>query len=679
VQLSSIRSFLALGVSVAWFLAVVGPPPLLSAQDKPQVPSGQQPIRVGTNFVRVDAYPTRNGRIVDGLQAADFEVLEDGVAQKIESFEHIVPTHGPQTARAEPSSQREMAQALASPRNRVFLLFLDGPFVDDVDARAINEPLIKFLSTELADDDLIGVMTPNMSAAQVTFGKKTEVIAENVRTAWWSWGRQNKDLDPELDKRQIQYQLCYPGFNDVPGKMIARSRERNTLESLQDAVKYLASMRDERKAIIAVTQGWKLYREDPDLMRQRQNEAPLGLDKVRVGPTGKLTLEDTKTSFNASSPEVCDRERAYLANIDDDKFLREIIDDANRGNSTFYMIDPGGLRTSRAADRNGALRTLAENTDGLAVLNTNGLDKGFTRIADDMQSYYLLGYYATNTKRDGRFRSLTVKVKQPGIDVRARKGYRAPSEADVTPLPTATAAAPTTASPVQAALDQLGRIRPNSQLRIDAVVGGSEARSLWVVGELRPVTSRPDEFAHGASAAIEAVAGSNSVSGSATLKPGQRTFLTRLELPAAASGALDVRVRVISPDSSLPLAEAVRLDLNALEPKPVMFRRGPSTGVQFLPAGDASFSRTERVRLELPVDAAPGNGTIGVGRVLDRGGTATQIPVTVAERTDEGTGQRWITADVTLAALSPADYVVEVVIATKTGERRMLTPIRVGR
>ena len=63
----------------------------------------------------------------------------------------------------------------------------------------------------------------------------------------------------------------------------------------------------------------------------------MGLDKIRVGPTGKLTLEDTKTSFNAISPEVCDRERAYLANIDDDKFLREIIDDANRGNSTFYM------------------------------------------------------------------------------------------------------------------------------------------------------------------------------------------------------------------------------------------------------------------------------------------------------------------------------------------------------
>ena len=58
------------------------------------------------------------------------------------------------------------------------------------------------------------------------------------------------------------------------------------------------------------------------------------------------------------------------------------------------MIDPGGLKV-RGADRNGAIRTLAENTDGLAILNTNDLDKGFTRIADDMSSYYLLGYYAS--------------------------------------------------------------------------------------------------------------------------------------------------------------------------------------------------------------------------------------------------------------------------------------------
>ena len=407
----------------------------------------QQPIRVGTNFVRVDAYPTRNGQIVDGLQAADFEVLEDGVQQKIDTFEHVVALRGPQTARIEPNNQRDMMQALANPRSRVFLVFLDGAFVDDQSARSINAPLVKFLTTQLGDDDLVGIMTPTMSANEVTFGKKLDVLAGGLPTQWLTWGRKDRELDPVLDKKEIQYTLCYPGpTNDAPAKMIERSRERKTLESLQDAVRYLASVREERKAIVAVTEGWVLYREDPGLMESRKDEAPLGVDKIRVGPTGQLTLEDTKTSVNALSPAACAGDRAYLAGIDNDKFLRDIIDDANRGNSTFYMIDPGGLKVKRA-DRNGAMRTLAENTDGIAVLNINDLDKGFDRISNDMASYYLLGYYASNTTPDGRFRSITVRVKQPGIQVRARKGYRAPSENDIRPPAAITSGAASGPSP----------------------------------------------------------------------------------------------------------------------------------------------------------------------------------------------------------------------------------------
>ena len=112
------------------------------------------------------------------------------------------------------------------------------------------------------------------------------------------------------------------------------------------------------------------------------------------------------------------------------------------------MIDPGGLKV-KGADRNGAMRTLAENTDGIAVLNINDLDKGFDRISNDMASYYLLGYYASNTTPDGRFRSITVRVKQPGVQVRARKGYRAPSENDIRPPAAITSGAAGAPSPVQ--------------------------------------------------------------------------------------------------------------------------------------------------------------------------------------------------------------------------------------
>ena len=641
----------------------------------------QQPIRVGTNFVRVDAYPTKDGRIVDGLQAADFDVLEDGVPQKIDTFEHVVAMPGPYTARTEPSSQQEMVKALTNPRARVFLLFLDGAFVDDVHARVINAPLIKFLTTHLGDEDLVGVMTPSMSASEVTFGRKTAVIAGGLPTAFLGWGRQDHELDPVLDRREIQYGFCYPN-TDVPGKMVARSRERKTLESLQDAVKFLASIREERKAIIAVTEGWVLYREDPALMRQRgTSEAPLGVDKMRVGPTGQLTLEDTKTSVNALNPAACDGDRAYLAGIDNDKFLRDIIDDANRGNSTFYMIDPGGLKV-RGSDRNGAMRTLAENTDGLAILNTNDLDKGLTRISDDMSSYYLMGYYASNTKPDGRFRTITVRVKQPGVEVRARKGYRAPTDKEISEARNRVAAAPVApgAATVLSAIDRLGRVRPDAQFQVSAALGAGPRPGLWVTGELLSAGSRPDEFMAGARASIEAVSGGASTTAAVTLKTGERTFLTRLELPAAPSGAIDVRVRLTSTaGGAIPLSEAIRIEATEAELQPVMFRRGVTTGNRLLPAGAPRFSRTERIRLDFPVGAGSGGATPVGGKVLDRGGLATPVPVIVTERTEEGTGQRWIAADVALAALSPGDYAVELEVVVGGTTRKILNAIRVVR
>lgn len=640
----------------------------------------QQPIRVGTNFVRVDAYPTKDGRIVEGLVAADFEVLEDGVPQKIETFEHVVATIGPHSARTEPNSQRDMARAVANPRNRVFLIFLDGPHVDGVPARLITEPLIGFMRKYLADDDLVALMTPGMSASQVTFGRKTKVIEEALKDTW-GWGRQDRDFDPELDRRQIQYGLCYPGAGDVGSKMAARSRERATLEALQDAVNYLASLREERKAFVTVTEGWILYREDPDMMRQRPKEEPIGKDKMRVGPTGKLTLEDHRTSVNALPPNQCDADRAYLAAIDNEKFLREIIDDANRGNTSFYMIDPGGLKV-KGADRSGAMRTLAENTDGLAVLNSNDLDRGFERIASDMSSYYLLGYYASNTKPDGRFREIAVRVKQPGVAVRARKGYRAPTAAEITVArrPVDSSASSSAATPVRAAIDRLSKVRPNARLRINAVVGPGPRRSLWVAGELQSTGSRPDEFMQGAKAAIEAIAGDKSATATATLKSGELAFLVRLEMPAATSGMLDVRVRVASDEGTAePLSEGVRIELGVEGPQTLMFRRSVTTGNRLVPAADPRISRTERVRLETPIGPGPRDGKPGAGRVLDRGGLATQVPVSVGERTEETTGQRWITADVNLAPLSPGDYVIEVTIAKEAGEERVLTPIRVVR
>jgi hypothetical protein len=198
---------------------------------------------------------------------------------------------------------------------------------------------------------------------------------------------------------KVECVLCYPpeegenprdGVSALARQLIHRKRQRAMLEALRDLVFYLHTIREERKAIVTVTQGWNLFREDHNLTKLRKNEPIPGVDRIRVGPDGKLTNEDKRNSVNALPKTSCDADRMRLSEMNNERFLREIIDDANRGNASFYMIDPRGLTVSDTR-RTEAMIALSNNTDGAAVLNNNDLTASMRRIADDMSSYYLLG------------------------------------------------------------------------------------------------------------------------------------------------------------------------------------------------------------------------------------------------------------------------------------------------
>jgi VWFA-related protein len=682
--------------------------PPQAPQPKPS-PEDQPPrFRTDANYVRVDVYPTKDGKTVEDLRAEDFELLENGVKQQVQAFERVVISPaGPQSLRVEANTVRGGEQMASNPRNRVFVIFLDMHNVDVESGHHVNQPLINLIDRILGPDDLVAVMTPEMAASQVTFGRKTEVIAGMLEDRWY-WGIKN--LRTEESEREREYEACFPlteaeqlqgkSQAEIVRKMIDRRRERATLDSLRDLVRYLGSVREERKAILTVTQGWVLYRPDTSMTNLRVmdrfgNTEPVpGNEPIGVDPVGKLRVGAARDrDGNPSSQTICDKDRMYLASLDNDEYFRYVLDVANRNNASFYPIDPRGLAAFDAPigpdappaievdramlnKRIETLRTLAENTDGMAVVNTNNLNRGLQRIADDFTSYYLLGYYSTNTKLDGQFRRINVRVRRPGVEVRARRGYRAATAEEVNASRAAAAAPiPEATKTATAALARLGGIRPEQRFVIQASPfrpsPSAPVSTVWVAGELQ---GPAEEFATGASASIEISGGAAVAESTATLKQGERAFLVKIPVQAGTAGAFDIRVRMTPAAGGTPVMDVAKLDLNPALQQPLLFRRGLSTGNRLQPAAGFQFSRTDRLHLELPIATA----TPGTGRFLDRNAQPLQIPVQVGEKAD-AEGQRWLTADATLSALGAGDYVLEITLTAEGTERRVLTGIRVTR
>jgi VWFA-related protein len=661
-----------------------------------------KPFRAGVNLVRVDVFPTLNGAAVRDLTKDDFDVFEDGAKQSVETFEHVdVRGPGPDAFRREPTSVRESREIGESGKSRIIVIFLDTYFVDLAGSHRMQRVLVNLLNRVVGPDDLFAVMTPQMSAKDISLARRTETV-EGYLSKYWFWGQRDR-LFPE-DPVEQNYVMCYPEHDIVPGgeafagvakEMIERRREKQVVDALDDLTKYLSGVRDVRKAVVAVTGGWVLFR--PNLNLTRNGRAPIP-PQIGTNPEGRVTRDPQRYTAHDVTREMCEHDRLNLAMLDNQQTFYELMDDANRANVSFYPVNALGLvamdrqvnedplegeiqklvgegrlagplnlvdvMQKTVAKRSENLEVLAENTDGLAVVNTNDLDKGIRRVTDDLTSYYLLGYYSTNTKLDGKFRKINVKVKRPGVDVRARRGYRAATEKEVEEAQTAAAISESAAPPtaVQSALNTLGGARPGVPVRTAVsyapvgVADGSGARArFWVLSELDPVLARSGEWLGGGTVTVTVLGPDNSPveEKTATLPAGQRALAVDLGEIAVPPGELVVRTRLAPAQEGLPYNDTIRIGAVSEPGRPLLLRRGPTTGIKYVPTADLQFRRTERLRMELPVAASVAAAT---GEVLDRAGKTMAVPVTAGTRTDGSL--TWATAELNLAPLAAGDYVL---------------------
>jgi VWFA-related protein len=674
-------------------------------------------FRGGTNFVLVDAYPQRDGRLVEGLTAADFEIREDGNPQQVELFEFVrVEPSLSESTRRDPNTQREAEMLAADPHNRVFVIYLDTLHTTVAGSHNIRGPLVDALNRIIGPNDLFGVMTPNLDPRQIVFGRRLISIEEQL-TRHWAWGERNSINPDPQDPMEQQLHTCFEckpvGAECVPWYvndgarrrllhevLIDRRREDRTLTSLEGLIDHLGGLREARTVVLAISDGWLLYRDNPGLADEA-GARPSPPPAITINPGGRIGVATPGRDGALPDRGSCNGELIRLAHLDNDRRFRDLLRAANRTNVSFYPVTPAGLSVtdrpiteqaipnpnnpkgvtpftenmSRVTERVDTLRTLAENTDGIAIVNTNDLNAGLKRIVDDVSAYYLLGYYSTNTKFDGRVRTIQVRMKTPGLSVRARRSYLAPSAPPGTAVAATERAAAAAASvaAVDEALGVLARLRPSAELFVH---GALEADAANVVVELASALGARDPWSRGSDVQVSLTTAGGEAVGSTTgrIEPGTRGVLVRVPLAAQAAGPLRVTARVKSGPESLEDRGEIRPSSGQVVGSPLLFRGTAAASSALRPVADYQYRRTERAHIEWPVLAALERRE---ARLLGRNGQPLALPVTVTERPSNG--RNVLAADLNLAPLTEGDYVIELTAGNASATEQQRIAIRVVR
>ena len=649
------------------------PPPAQTPPAAPAQPDQIPIFRTDINFVRVDAIVTdKQGNPVHNLTQDDFEVTEDGKPQTIQTFKLInvsenagVGSDPPREVRTAIEEQTEAARDDV----RIFAFFLDDYHVRLENSMRARETLAKFVETHLQPADMAAIMYPLMSIHDVMLSRNRKSIAAAIR----GFTGRKYDYTPRniFEERYVHY---------VSTIEAERIRNQVSLSALKGLITHLGGLREGRKAIVLVSEGYT-----NSLPTQMQspiatcNSGPcMNAPRARPDPVG---FERTPEGMRLDSQE-------FFLQTDMLSDLRLVYELANRYNTTFYPVDPRGLApfefdlssagqaaVSLTRDRAmldttmDTLRVLAEETDGRAILNTNDLERGLRQIVQDSSAYYLLGYTSTLNQPDGKFHKINVRVKRPGLQVRARPGYLA---LNATEAERATANQKKTGPPA-AVTEALGTLAVSTRRSLvqswvgmaPGTNGKTKISFLW-----SPAPARPGVRGE-AAARLSLIAGnanSDLYHREKSAAPGRIDFevppgAVELEIAVhdAAGEVIDRETRKLNvPDMGLGLT------LNT----PEVFRGRTLPEWQKLaadpaavPAVDRVFRRTDRLLVRVGAQTSAGGTPTITARMLNReGGEMAPLPVTAA-----GFGNL-SQIDVPLSPMPPGDYLIEI-IAKDGGEQ----------
>ncbi|MEO7141961.1 MAG: VWA domain-containing protein [Bryobacteraceae bacterium] len=391
------------------FLTICVSVSTLGAQQAADAPT----FKAESNLVVINvAVKDKSGRPITTLTKNDFKLMEDGKAQTISVFELqkldsqllaplAAPAGQPRTL-VERTAAAPAAPSRSGPirfqDRRLLALFFDFSSMQPPEqARAVDAAL-KFLETQMTKSDLVEILT---------FGTQMNVVQDFT---------DNRDL-----------------LMDTVRKF--RLGDSSELAALGDTG--AAAEGDDTGAFVADETEFNIFNTDRKLA-------------ALEAACRKLSAFTEKKALVYFSSGV------EKTGVDNQSQLRATVNAAVRSNVAFYPVDARGLLAAAPAgdasvaspkgtgvftgskqqsvrnsynDSQETLYTLAADTGGKALLDSNDLSLGIQQAQNDINSYYIIGYYSTNPALDGRYRRIKLELiskQQAKLDY--RNGYYAGKE-----------------------------------------------------------------------------------------------------------------------------------------------------------------------------------------------------------------------------------------------------------
>jgi len=367
--------------------------------------NGTQKIVSTTQMViELVSVKDKKGNPIKGLTAKDFTLTEDGVAQQIRYVDQedlpTTPTDAP-ILPAEPEDIKiynklsretipnEAPGSVLYKDHRLIVLYFDMSAMPQADQIRALSAAEKFIRTQMTSADLIAIMRYAGAGAELlqNFTADRSRLLSIVETMVVGEGQ---GLDESTSDDSTSDTGAAFGQDDSEFNIFNTDRQ---LSALQTAAKMLGQL-SEKKSLIYFASGMRLNGID--------NQAQLHATVDSAIRSGVQFWPVDARGLVASAP----------------------LGDATKGSQGGQSMYTGGAALAMVTNfqqTQDTLYGLAADTGGKALLDYNDLSKGIVQAQQADTSYYILGYYTTNTATDGKFRRIKITLNS---DLEAKLDYR---------------------------------------------------------------------------------------------------------------------------------------------------------------------------------------------------------------------------------------------------------------